>query len=217
MLAAAPGSKLDRRAHLLAGTSTIVENYIGEASKREQDNRSQCSRNRNFQMAMHEANVSEKLRLLRKFKPNKFHRVLAKARRLRPLIIRRFKRRARRRLKRKVESMEVVRNHCHELKAKRLELHTRMKKLAIGWQRDLLAATTGSFGVDAVPRNADVSIFEVLIPNMLAAAVPTAAHTDSELLKARRAWLTDRVTMCHLMHDLHQVIAPPPPPPPPPP
>jgi hypothetical protein len=102
LLRAPPGSYLDKRSNKLPATTTIVENYIGEASYREHTSRQQSSTNRHLQMAMAEAQISEKLRLLRKYKKRKFHRIMAKGRELAPIMRMRFKRRGESRLRKKV-------------------------------------------------------------------------------------------------------------------
>ena len=206
LMAAKPGTPLYMKAAKLPATSTIVENYIGEGSYREQVSRNQKWRNRNFQMAMSEANVSEKLRLLRKHKPRKFARIMSRSRQLRPLFIRRCKRQQKIRVKSKIAKLGQQRAYAHALHAKRVELRNKMEGIARLWQADLTAATSGSFGVDAIPRTAEKKFFKVLIKDMLTRAHEDFEFTPAKLRDARMDWVCDRLFAMTTVHEMHRVV-----------
>jgi len=102
-------------------------------------------------------------------------------------------------VKKKFASMELVRADQQRLRNDRAQQQKDNEKLAGQWDAFLKHATTGHFGVSAIPRNAPLGFFVVLIHS----AVTSGSVDGNE--KQRRAWLTARLTMCTVIHHLHTI------------
>ena len=173
MLKARPGSRLEHRSKHVPSSTSETEGFVGTVSNVRGRNKNQKIRNLSFQVLMGEVNVCGKARMLLEHRPRKFHRMMARCREYRKLLLRRMKRRDKAQKEEKIRELDAYLYNSDRLRRNREEKKTGFEDFMRSWATLLLRATSATsrrrHGEHTFPVHAGVPVYEEFLQGLLLA------------------------------------------------